>query len=298
MNTLVAADYIASHAVAALLAVTLVMTLLTALLWSVVKRAGPRLLTYLVSRLTAWSQHSLVVRLQTAPMFGGALRTTVRRTISVARYLGVHALISFLVAIVAVIGFVELADEIGVGESLAVFDSQLSAALSRHLSDTVLQFSAVITHLGDMAVLTGLVIIVAIGLLVRREFVLAWAWLATTTLGGLVTRLLKAWFERTRPIHEHGFAAAGGWSFPSGHASGSMLVYGLLGYLLVRHTRDAWHIPIVVATLIVVVFVGGSRVLLQVHFLSDVLAGWTTAIVWLSLCITGLEAVRRQTRSK
>lgn len=290
-----AADYIASHAVVTLLAVTLLMIVLTIMLWRAIAYVSGHLLTDAASRSTsASSRFAWVRRLRAAPVFGGALTSAYERTLSVGRYLGWYAITSFVIAIAALAGFLELADEIGVDESMAEFDLALSRALSLHLSDTVLAAAAAITHLGDAPVLVALSVAVALLLFARRQWVLAWAWIATTACGGIMTRLLKAWFARSRPLHEHGFATADGWSFPSGHASGSMLVYGLLGYLLIRHTRSAWHLPIVITTMILAVFVGSSRVLLQVHYLSDVLAGWATAIVWLSLCIAGLEAVRRR----
>jgi undecaprenyl-diphosphatase len=93
-------------------------------------------------------------------------------------------------------------------------------------------------------------------------------------------------------LHDHGLANETGWSFPSGHASGSMLVYGLLGYLIVRHAPGAWHVPVALTSLALIVFVGSSRVLLQVHYLSDIVAGYASAAAWVALCIAGLEAVR------
>jgi undecaprenyl-diphosphatase len=71
-----------------------------------------------------------------------------------------------------------------------------------------------------------------------------------------------------------------------------MLVYSLLGYLLVRHTARAWHLPIAVATVALIVFVGSSRVLLQVHWFSDVLAGFASAAAWSALWVAALETAR------
>lgn len=298
MNLHTVADYIAAHAVVMLSGLTLAMVLLTAVLWQFVGYIGPRMVRYIEARSDAWGQHAFIRRVQSAPLLGGALTATFHRTLSVGRYLGIHAVISFFAALVAIMAFVEVADEIGIDESIANFDMALSQALAEHLSDSVLRACAVLTHLGDGDVLVVLGGTIALLLFVRREFVLAWAWIVTTACGGIMTRLLKAWFARTRPLHDHGFATAEGWSFPSGHASGSMLVYGLLGYLIVRHTRAEWHIPVVVMTVALVVFIGASRVLLQVHFLSDVLAGWASAAVWMALCIAGLEAVRRRRLGK
>jgi undecaprenyl-diphosphatase len=112
-----------------------------------------------------------------------------------------------------------------------------------------------------------------------------------------MNRILKSIFERTRPLHDHGLALEEGWSFPSGHASGSMLVYGLLAYLIVRNTRSVWHLPVTLTGAALVVFVGSSRVLLQVHYLSDILAGYACGAVWVGGCIAALAAVRWRGRA-
>jgi undecaprenyl-diphosphatase len=96
---------------------------------------------------------------------------------------------------------------------------------------------------------------------------------------------------RRRPLHDHAFASDG-FSFPSGHASGSLLVYGMLACLVIRGTAPRGHLPVAAMALVLVVFVGASRVLLQVHWFSDVLGGWAVAAAWMGLCIGGLEAVR------
>lgn len=263
------ADAIARHAVPLLLALVMVLLGLAFVAWRIVQRHAPRLFAIV------------------APAWG-----LIDRRRLAARYLGLHALASFALAGLGVVAFFELAGEIGAGETLAAFDVALAAALSRHLGEGTLACFAAITHLGDPAVLWSIALAVAGALAWRGERLLAAGWLAATGGGALLNRLLKAIFERSRPVHDHGFASAAGFSFPSGHASGSLLVYGMLAYLVVRHSPPRWHLPVAALALVLVVFVGASRVLLQVHWFSDVLAGWANAGAWALLCIGGLEAVR------
>jgi membrane-associated phospholipid phosphatase len=51
---------------------------------------------------------------------------------------------------------------------------------------------------------------------------------------------------------------------------------------------------VALASVALIVFVGSSRVLLQVHYLSDVLAGYASGAAWVALCIAGLEVVRQR----
>jgi undecaprenyl-diphosphatase len=263
------AEFIARHVVALLATLAVLLLTLTGLLWMLVERHVPRVLALAAPYWRRLDSRQLA-----------------------ARYLGWHMAIAFGVAGVGLGAFFELADEIGAGEDLAEFDGALAAALGRHLDDGTLHAAGLLTHLGDPALLVPGAAAVAVVLLWRRDWLLGWAWVAGTGGGALLNRMLKALFARTRPAHEHGFAAADGYSFPSGHASGSMLVFGLAAYFIVRHTQRAWHVPATLLALLLIVFVGSSRVLLQVHYLSDVLAGWTVAAAWIALCVAGLEALR------
>jgi membrane-associated phospholipid phosphatase len=211
----------------------------------------------------------------------------------IARRLGIQAMLSAAFAVVASVMFFEIADEIGADEDLGQFDLALSAALSRHASDEQLRTFAIITHLGDKAFLMPLVAVVALLLLRRRRTFTAAAWVLACALGGLLNVALKQIFERTRPEFAHGFATADGWSFPSGHSSGAIIVYGLLGYLAVLHTPRSVHIPTAAVAMTLVVCVGLSRVILQVHYFGDVLAGYAFGASWVAAWIAGLEVLRR-----
>jgi membrane-associated phospholipid phosphatase len=252
------ADLVARHAIAVLIAGEIVLLFVTVAFWRLVHRY--------------------------APLFRPIVK----------RYPAVLATLAFGAAAAAIVVFFEVVDEIEVGESLADFDVALTGALRQHLSHGTVRAFAVITHLGDTWVLIALGAAVAAVLLAQRRWTLAAAWAAATISGGLLNRMLKGIFERTRPLHDHGLVSETSWSFPSGHASGSMIVYGLLAYIIVRNTRPAWHIPVALVCLTLIVFVGSSRILLQVHYLSDVIAGYAVGSAWVALWIAGLEATPRR----
>jgi len=73
------------------------------------------------------------------------------------------------------------------------------------------------------------------------------------------------------------------YSFPSGHASVSVAVFGFLAVMVARELRSNWHwIPYSLAVFLVVA-IGFSRLYLGAHWLSDVLAGWSLGLVWVAL---------------
>jgi undecaprenyl-diphosphatase len=87
----------------------------------------------------------------------------------------------------------------------------------------------------------------------------------------------KPLFARDRPSLWQSIAPEGNYSFPSGHAMGSMTLACVL-VLLCWWTRARW--PVTFAAGVFVVLVGLSRIYLGVHFPSDIIAGWAAAIAW------------------
>lgn len=280
------AELVATHLWITLFLITSVMVMLAWACWYGLQRWGSRVVALgrdWVGRIRVHAS-----RLPTPAVISNAW--------AVARRLGIQALISAAFAVVASVMFFEIADEMGADEDLGQFDTALSAAFGRHASDDQLQTFAIVTHLGDKAFLIPLVAVVALLLLWRRRVFTAAAWVVACALGGLLNLALKALFERSRPEFVHTFATADGWSFPSGHSSGAIIVYGLLGYLAVLHTPKSIHIPTAALAMTLVVFVGFSRVILQVHYFSDVLAGYAFGASWVAAWIAGLEVLRRAER--
>ena len=166
-------------------------------------------------------------------------------------------------------------------------DRDIAALMQRGIVGTTAVFVRGFTHLGDPPLLWAVVVLVAIGLVLRRRGSDATFWLLTTALGGIWVRLLKSLFQRQRPDFDADWVAAAGYSFPSGHAAGATLVYGLAAVgLLGRHCSRSRALAASVLVM-TALLIGFSRIALQVHFASDVWAGHLLAASWLAFCVWG-----------
>lgn len=172
-------------------------------------------------------------------------------------------------------------------------DDALAAGLRTGADTGVLQWFAVVTHLGDTWVLAGLALVVAAALWWRQHRLLATGWLVAMAGNGALTKILKNVFERVRPEHTHGVAEASGYSFPSGHSSASMVAYAMLAYLATRLLPTVWHAPAAAVAGVLIFTTGWSRVVLHVHYASDVLAGWLLGITWMVCTVLIMESVSR-----
>lgn len=204
------------------------------------------------------------------------------------------AQIGILVMLYGAAGFTALAVAVNGGSALVHFDDALVSALRRGLEEPTLRLFARLTHFGDTETLTALGVTGAVLLLWRRQHLLAATWVAAIAGNSLLNVGLKAVFQRVRPVHEHGYAAETSWSFPSGHASGTLVAYGVLAWVALRLLPARWHLPVLWVAVAIALTTGLSRIVLQVHFASDVLAGLCSGSAWLALCITVAEWIRRR----
>ncbi len=220
------------------------------------------------------------------------------RRISLVAYLGLNIALglALLLAGVALLG--PHMEDISAREDVVRFDRILVAALDQHASDRTLQVFTAVTRLGDEPALAVIAALGTLVLLLRRHWTATTAWVVTMTGGALLNLLLKELIRRDRPEVAQAVLDAPGWAFPSGHAMGATIAYGMLAYLFLRLGHKHWASPVLVFTVALVLLIGASRVVLQVHYFSDVVAGFIAGIGWLLLCIVGTElALRRSTSS-
>jgi undecaprenyl-diphosphatase len=149
-----------------------------------------------------------------------------------------------------------------------------------------------VTWLGSDGVLWTVIGAASVVLALRRQWRLA-AYLLVTGAGALILDpILKSLVGRLRPVVAHPIAHGTGNSFPSGHSLGSIVCYGavLLVFLPAAHGR--WRTVFITATVALVALIGISRILLGVHYLSDVVGAWAVGIAWLGLTTFAFELTR------
>ncbi|HST43725.1 MAG TPA: phosphatase PAP2 family protein [Luteimonas sp.] len=173
-------------------------------------------------------------------------------------------------------GFAELADEVHEGEAL-VFDEPLLLFAQSVAHDGFDRVFALFSEIGyAWGVVPADVLLVAALAWRRqlREGLFAGVALAGS---GVLNVAAKQVFSRERPSLWESIAPETTYSFPSGHAMGSMTL-ALVLVLLAWPTR--WRMPVLLAMALFVPMVGLSRIYLGVHYPSDILAGWAAASIW------------------
>jgi undecaprenyl-diphosphatase len=130
-------------------------------------------------------------------------------------------------------------------------------------------------------------------------------WAATVSLvlvaagAQVLNDILKDLFHRTRPEPVAGFIAAQQFSFPSGHAMVSAAFYFYLAYLVWNLMSSRWRVVLAVGLAALVLLIGLSRLYLEAHYLSDVLAGYLSGLLWADTVIVGSRVLAaRRFRSR
>jgi membrane-associated phospholipid phosphatase len=183
--------------------------------------------------------------------------------------------------------FVQLARELA-GEELAPFDSSVSGWLraQRGCCDAPMWTLTWLGQFDRLATLTVLAVVLLVALKRRREAI----YVATCAVGScILCAFLKSFFQRERPdvAFKYMIAMPSSFSFPSGHAMGSMGVLGAL--VVVVFAVRAPRVARVVASLLGAATVFGvaiSRVYFGVHYPSDVIGGQLAGAAWVA-AVTG-----------
>lgn len=161
----------------------------------------------------------------------------------------------------------------------------------------VTPFFTTLTIIGTPVGLGIIVAIVVVLLAMKKHSMWIVYLLVTTVVGGGINKLLKAFFARERPEVAEMLRETTGYSFPSGHAMGSTLVFGALIYIAFRYFRTGNQRAFWAAfCLSMIIAISFSRIYLGVHWTSDIIAGITAGTTWVFATTGSYEVLRRARR--
>jgi undecaprenyl-diphosphatase len=138
-----------------------------------------------------------------------------------------------------------------------------------------------ITQLGGAPVLIPVVAAVGAWFAVTRRWRTLAYWVAATAIAELLVFALKHAFGRARP--DAALALVDGFSFPSGHAALSVVVYGFLAFLLGNRKPGWQRTGLALAAVCIAALTAFSRLYLGAHWLSDVIASFGLGTAWVAL---------------
>ncbi|MDX2240067.1 MAG: phosphatase PAP2 family protein [Leptolyngbyaceae cyanobacterium bins.302] len=171
------------------------------------------------------------------------------------------------------------------------FDESFLLWLHQFASPALDSVMLALTQLGNPAVVTPLACII-LGLLVWQRHWQEATFFAIACLGATILNTgLKLVFNRIRPDLWQHLIVETSFSFPSGHALGSVVLYGAIAYLL-SQTYPQWSKAIYALAGMLTGAISLSRLYLGVHWLTDVIAGISIGFLWLTICITMLKLQR------
>lgn len=214
-------------------------------------------------------------------------------------WLARHPLVAIALILFASLAFGALAYELRTNGPMVQLDTQLAAffhAMATKTPGMILETMTFGFFLGkeDLQLLGAILVLYFIYKRYWPELamvIVGWAG------GSLIWNPLIYYFNRPRPEQQLGIEVKTIPSFPSGHSMFAVLALGLLTYMLVpRMPSLFWKWLTAIFGVLLILFVGFSRVFEGGHYLSDVLAGYALGIAWGVLVYTILElfVIRRR----
>jgi membrane-associated phospholipid phosphatase len=206
------------------------------------------------------------------------------KLIHMLRQISLRILFAAVTFLIALYIFVVLTDEVFVDKE-EEFDQAIFHLLHDDLTSGLIAAARFFSLFGKPEFLVPAYILLIIYFAVRRKRQYA---LETGIMGGSSTLLLfglKAMFQRDRPEMPV-LKELSGFSFPSGHALLMFVFCSMLIYFVWHsHLQKTWKWTLALLLLLFSLVVGISRIVLRVHYASDVIAGFCLGYAWVILAL-------------
>ena len=179
-----------------------------------------------------------------------------------------------------------------VTEKFNNIDSLTHSYILNIRNETLTTFFTTITNLAGASFLLALSCLLFIILKNKKTALYIFINLASAFT---INETVKTIFTRSRPIGIN-LIEETGFSFPSGHSMISLAFYGFIGYLLYKNTKKKYMKPIIIiSTTSIILLIGISRIYLGVHYLSDIIAGFLLAIIYLNIYLKLIKLEKKWT---
>ena len=212
-------------------------------------------------------------------------------------FISVSLLLGLLAAIGTIVFFGWLADEVLEGETIQ-FDEATRAAVHQFASPAMTTAMRGISFLGSGIFLTIATAGVIIWFALRKWGREAKLFAATMIGAALLNITLKLTFKRARPTPFFDLTPPETYSFPSGHSLASACFFGALAAILTaRIKKKRLRTTVWIVCSLMFLSIGFSRIYLGVHHTTDVIAGFSAALIWvLVVRFIEMQLARRKRR--
>ena len=197
-------------------------------------------------------------------------------------WLGICALTLYLLA--------QLSDDVLDQEAFA-FDETVLLHIHQLASPALDTLMVGITRLGDPRAVVPLTALIFCSLWWRNHRLEARFFALNAFGGAVLSNVLKLVFSKQRPRLWDSPIVETTFSYPSGHALGSMVLYGFVSYVLAT-LYPRYAAAFYAAATVLIITIGFSRLYLGVHWPTDILAGYGIGFLWITVCISLLRLRR------
>ena len=182
----------------------------------------------------------------------------------------------------------------------------VDARVANDLHAIALQSSPAMRDVMIFGFYLGEHVIVVIGFIMALYFLYKrfWPGLAMVVIAwaaeGAIWLVLSQYYDRPRPVFDvtvwHQMTAPG---FPSGHTIAAVMCFGLLAYLIVPTISSRfWRAVAIVTAVLVILYIGYSRMFVGDHYLTDVLAGYALGVALCGSVYTLVEVIAKKMEHK
>ena len=190
----------------------------------------------------------------------------------------------FLIGYLAILGIVAwLCTEVWEKEVFS-FDRSFLLWIHQFANPQLDRIFLFFTALGDPPTVVTIFIITIVWLAMKKRYADGIRFTIVCVGGVLINQVMKLFFAKPRPELWLRLITEISFSFPSGHAVGSMVVYGFIAYILAKKMQQHKQYAYAAAFLLIIA-IGLSRLYLGVHYPTDIIAGYGIGFLWLITCL-------------